>query len=60
MSDRKGLADVVEARRIVACHLPIPECPDTVCLPITMTAGDLRLIYESLEVADAMYRRGEP
>lgn len=37
-----------EAARIIACHLPIPETPDTVCLPITITAGDLRAIYAAL------------
>lgn len=41
-------ASVAEAARIVACHLPQADCPDSVCLPITMTARDLRSIYDAL------------
>lgn len=37
-----------EAARIIACHLPLADCPDTACLPITMTAGDLRSVYAAL------------
>lgn len=41
----------LDCARIVACHLPEAHCPDTVCLPITITAGDLRAVYESLVTA---------
>jgi len=48
MTDAPDTTKAPEAARIIACHLPIPECPDSVCLPITMTAGDLRTVYAAL------------
>jgi hypothetical protein len=45
---REEAQPVADVARIVACHLPISDCPDTVCLPITMTAGDLRAVYATL------------
>lgn len=41
-------AEAGKAARIIACHLPLADAPDTVCLPITMTAGDLRTVYAAL------------
>jgi NTP pyrophosphatase (non-canonical NTP hydrolase) len=41
-------AEAGEAARIIARHLPLADAPDTVCLPITMTAGDLRTVYAAL------------
>lgn len=38
----------LDCARIVACHLPEAHCLDTVCLPITITAGDLRAVYSVL------------
>ncbi|WP_312064666.1 hypothetical protein [Brevundimonas sp.] len=41
-------AEAGAAARIIARHLPLTDAPDTVCLPITMTAGDLRTVYAAL------------
>lgn len=53
----------LEVARIVACHLPLPDCPDAVCVPVTITAGDLRAIYAALttpaEPAEARIRELE-
>lgn len=50
--------DHADAARIIACRLPIPEAPDTVCIPVTMTAGDLRTIYDALRSAPVLPDRG--
>lgn len=47
----------LDCARIVACHLPEPHCPDTVCLPITITAGDLRAVYSVLVTAASAQAR---
>lgn len=47
-SREEAPAEAGEAARIVARHLPLADAPDTVCLPITMTAGDLRAVYAAL------------
>lgn len=47
----------LEVVRIVACHLPGSDCPDTACLPITITAGDLRSVYAALVTAASAQAR---
>lgn len=49
-SKKEAPAEAGEAARIIARHLPLADAPDTVCLPITMTAGDLRTVYAALRV----------
>lgn len=44
-------AGLEEMARLLSSHLPIPECPDTVCLPVTVTAGDLRAIHAAVVTA---------
>lgn len=41
----------LEVVRIIACHLPQEHCPETACLPLTITAGDLRAVYAALVTA---------
>ncbi|MCC4295809.1 hypothetical protein [Brevundimonas aurantiaca] len=47
----------LEVVRIVACHLPGSDCPDTACLPVTITAGDLRSVYAALVTAASAQAR---
>ena len=51
-------AEAGEAARIITSHLPLSYAPDTVCLPITMTAGDLRTVYAALRARSSAPAEG--
>lgn len=53
-------AEAGEAARIIARHLPLTDAPDTVCLPITMTAGDLRTVYAALRAQPPAREDAQP
>nr|WP_314430017.1 hypothetical protein [uncultured Brevundimonas sp.] len=53
-------AEAGEAARIIARHLPLADAPDTVCLPITMTAGDLRTVYAALRAQPQAREDAQP